>query len=131
MYPTDLKYTKDHEWVRIAGAEARVGITDYAQRQLGDVVYLELPEVGKTVKKGEVFGTIRPATSMVESSSPRPRTNFSSSGTGVDGGVVGEAGRFMVRRAELITLPAKRATAKQELYVWGRFSRFRDKGSVL
>jgi glycine cleavage system H protein len=58
MYPADLKYTKDHEWVRLAGAEARVGITDYAQRQLGDVVYLELPEVGRTVKKGEVFGTI-------------------------------------------------------------------------
>ena len=58
MYPADLKYTKDHEWVRITGSEARVGITDYAQKQLGDVVYLELPDVGRTVKKGEVFGTI-------------------------------------------------------------------------
>ena len=58
MYPADLKYTKDHEWVRIAGAEAQVGITDYAQKQLGDVVYLELPEIGRQIKKGEVFGTI-------------------------------------------------------------------------
>ena len=46
MYPSELKYTKDHEWVRVNGEEARVGITDYAQKQLGDVVYLELPEVG-------------------------------------------------------------------------------------
>ena len=52
MYPADLKYTKDHEWVRLAGAEAQVGITDYAQKQLGDVVYLELPEVGRSFKKG-------------------------------------------------------------------------------
>ena len=58
MYPADLKYTKDHEWVRTAGAEARVGITDYAQKQLGDVVYLDLPEVGRTVHKGESFGTV-------------------------------------------------------------------------
>ena len=43
MYPADFKYTKDHEWVKISGGDARVGITDYAQKQLGDVVYLELP----------------------------------------------------------------------------------------
>jgi len=49
MYPTDLKYTKDHEWVRVNGSEARVGITDYAQKQLGDVVYLKLPEVGRSI----------------------------------------------------------------------------------
>ena len=58
MYPSDRKYTKDHEWVRIEGSEARVGITDYAQKQLGDVVYLDLPEVGRSVKKGESFGTV-------------------------------------------------------------------------
>ena len=46
MYPTELKYTKDHEWVRLSGAEAQVGITDFAQRQLGDIVFMELPEVG-------------------------------------------------------------------------------------
>ena len=58
MYPPDLKYTKDHEWVRLTGSDAQVGITEYAQKQLGDVVYLELPEVGRSLKKGEVFGTI-------------------------------------------------------------------------
>ena len=58
MYPSDRKYTKEHEWVKIEGSEARIGITDYAQKQLGDVVYLDLPEVGRTVKKGESFGTV-------------------------------------------------------------------------
>jgi glycine cleavage system H protein len=70
MYPTDLKYTKDHEWVRISGTEARVGITDYAQKQLGDVVYLELPEVGRTFNKGDVFGTIESVKAVSELYSP-------------------------------------------------------------
>ncbi len=66
MYPADLKYTKDHEWVRLSGSEARVGITDYAQKQLGDVVYLELPEVGRTFSKGDVFGTIESVKAVSE-----------------------------------------------------------------
>ena len=66
MYPADLKYTKDHEWVRIAGADAQVGITDYAQKQLGDVVYLELPEVGRASSKGDVFGTIESVKAVSE-----------------------------------------------------------------
>jgi glycine cleavage system H protein len=70
MYPTDLKYTKDHEWVRISGSEARIGITDYAQKQLGDVVYLELPEVGRTFNKGDVFGTIESVKAVSELYSP-------------------------------------------------------------
>jgi glycine cleavage system H protein len=71
MYPPDLKYTKDHEWVRLgAGSDARVGITDYAQKQLGDVVYLELPSVGRTLKKGEVFGTIESVKAVSELYSP-------------------------------------------------------------
>lgn len=70
MYPSELKYTKDHEWVRVEGSEARVGITDYAQKQLGDVVYLELPEVGRTLKKGEVFGTIESVKAVSELFSP-------------------------------------------------------------
>jgi glycine cleavage system H protein len=70
MYPSELKYTKDHEWVRVEGGEARVGITDYAQKQLGDVVYLELPEVGRTLKKGEVFGTIESVKAVSELFSP-------------------------------------------------------------
>ena len=70
MYPSDLKYTKDHEWVRVTGEEARVGITDYAQKQLGDVVYLELPEVGRMLQKGEVFGTIESVKAVSELFSP-------------------------------------------------------------
>jgi glycine cleavage system H protein len=70
MYPSDLKYTKDHEWVRLDGHQAHVGITDYAQKQLGDVVYLELPEVGRTLKKGEVFGTIESVKAVSELYAP-------------------------------------------------------------
>lgn len=66
----ELKYTRDHEWIRIDGAEARVGITDYAQKQLGDVVYLELPDVGRVVRKGEAFGTIESVKAVSELFSP-------------------------------------------------------------
>ncbi len=57
-FPDDLKYTRDHEWARVQGAKVTVGITDFAQDQLGDVVYVELPEVGDEVKKGETFGVV-------------------------------------------------------------------------
>ena len=70
MYPSDLKYTKDHEWIRADGAEAHVGITDYAQKQLGDVVYLELPEVGRRLSKGDVFGTIESVKAVSELYAP-------------------------------------------------------------
>ena len=69
-YPSDLKYTKDHEWVRLGSGDAQVGITDYAAKQLGDVVYLELPAVGKTLKKGDVFGTIESVKAVSELYSP-------------------------------------------------------------
>lgn len=71
MYPAELKYTKDHEWIRLADpAAAEVGITDYAQKQLGDVVFVELPDVGRTVSKGEVFGTIESVKAVSELFSP-------------------------------------------------------------
>jgi glycine cleavage system H protein len=54
----DCRYAKSHEWVRVDGDEATVGITDYAQQQLSDVVYVELPEIGDVFKKGEVFATV-------------------------------------------------------------------------
>jgi glycine cleavage system H protein len=56
--PKDLKYTKDHEWVRVEGNTAIVGITDFAQGELGDIVFVEIETVGETVAKEEVFGTI-------------------------------------------------------------------------
>ena len=58
MYPPDLKYTRDHEWIRVADGQGHVGITDYAQQQLGDVVYVELPAVGRTFAQGEQFGAV-------------------------------------------------------------------------
>jgi glycine cleavage system H protein len=70
MYPADRKYSKDHEWVKLDGAEAQVGITDYAQKQLGDVVYLELPDVGRSLKQGEVFGTIESVKAVSELYAP-------------------------------------------------------------
>ena len=56
--PTDLFYTKDHEWVRIEGDEAAVGITDFAQSELGDIVFVEIETEGETIDKEEVFGTV-------------------------------------------------------------------------
>jgi glycine cleavage system H protein len=70
MYPSDLKYTKDHEWVRVQDGEAAIGITDYAQKQLGDVVFVELPDVGRTLKQGEAFGTIESVKAVSELFSP-------------------------------------------------------------
>ena len=57
-FPEDLKYTKDHEWIRVEGDVAYVGITDYAQSELGDIVYVDITTEGETVAKEEVFGTI-------------------------------------------------------------------------
>lgn len=57
-FPEELKYTKDHEWVRIEGDIAYVGITDFAQKELGDIVYVDIPSKGKTVAQNEVFGTV-------------------------------------------------------------------------
>lgn len=57
-FPAELKYTKDHEWVRLEGNTAYIGITDFAQRELGDIVYVDINTVGKSVNKEEVFGTV-------------------------------------------------------------------------
>ena len=70
MYPTTLKYTNDHEWVKVDGEEGTVGITHFAQQQLGDVVYVELPEVGATLAKGQAFGTIESVKAVSELFAP-------------------------------------------------------------
>jgi len=69
-YPTELKYTKDHEWVRLAGDTAEIGITDYAQQQLGDVVFVDLPAVGTGVTAGAAFGTIESVKAVSELFAP-------------------------------------------------------------
>ncbi|GMQ30540.1 glycine cleavage system protein GcvH [Algoriphagus confluentis] len=57
-FPEELKYTKDHEWVKIEGDIATIGITDFAQKELGDIVYVEVETIGETIEAGEVFGTV-------------------------------------------------------------------------
>jgi glycine cleavage system H protein len=57
-YPAELRYTKEHEWIRIEGSEATIGITDFAQHQLGDIVYVDIATVGKNLAADEVFGTV-------------------------------------------------------------------------
>src|SRR4051794_9761558 len=69
-YPTGFKYTRDHEWMEIGGDRGTVGITDFAQRQLGDVVYIDLPEVGTRLKVGQSFGTIESVKAVSELYSP-------------------------------------------------------------
>jgi glycine cleavage system H protein len=70
MYPEELRYSKDHEWISVEGDLGRIGITDYAQNQLGDVVFLELPEVGTTLAAGEQFGTVESVKAVSELFSP-------------------------------------------------------------
>lgn len=80
--PSDLKYTKDHEWVRVEGDVAYIGITDFAQKELGDIVYVEIETVGETVEKEDVFGTVEavktvsdlfmPVTGEVLEKNPQP-----------------------------------------------------------
>jgi glycine cleavage system H protein len=69
-YPDGLKYTKNHEWIELSGDRVKVGITDYAQQQLGDVVYVELPEVGTSLKQGDPFGTIESVKAVSELYAP-------------------------------------------------------------
>ena len=64
--PDDLKYTAEHEWARISGSSVRIGITDFAQESLGDVVYVSLPDVGTMITKGEPFGEVESTKSVSE-----------------------------------------------------------------
>ena len=68
--PENLRYTKDHEWVRLEGPRATVGITDHAQSELTDVVYVELPQAGKAVKAGDVLGTVESVKAVSEIFAP-------------------------------------------------------------
>jgi glycine cleavage system H protein len=70
MYPSHLKYTKDHEWLNVEGGDAGIGITDFAQRQLGDIVFVELPQVGRQLTQGEAFGTVESVKAVSELFAP-------------------------------------------------------------
>lgn len=69
-FPEDLRYTEQHEWARVDGDRVQVGITDYAQDALGDVVYVDVPEVGSTVKAGEPFGEVESTKSVSDVYAP-------------------------------------------------------------
>ncbi len=89
MYPTDLRYTEEHEWIAAKGTLATMGITEYAQHELGDIVYVELPEVGRQVQKGEVLGTIESVKAVSEVYAPA-------------GGTVREVNAALNDRPELV-----------------------------
>ncbi|CAM3353903.1 glycine cleavage system protein GcvH [Hydrogenibacillus schlegelii] len=69
-FPAELRYSREHEWVRVEGNRAYIGITDFAQDELGDIVYVELPEVGATVTAGEPFGTVESVKTVSELYAP-------------------------------------------------------------
>lgn len=69
-FPSDLLYTKEHEWISVAGERAKVGITDYAQGQLGDIVFVEVPEAGRSLKKQETFGVVESVKTVSDIYSP-------------------------------------------------------------
>lgn len=70
MYPADYRYTKDHEWIKIDGSTGTIGITEYAQHELGDVVFVELPKVGVRIKAGESFGSVESVKAVSDIFSP-------------------------------------------------------------
>ena len=70
MYPSTFRYTKEHEWVKAEGGEVVVGITDFAQKQLGDIIFIELPEVGRTLGAHESIGTIESVKSVSDVFAP-------------------------------------------------------------
>lgn len=83
-FPTDLKYTKDHEWIRIEGDEAVVGITDFAQRELGDIVFIDINTIGEEVAQDQVFGTIEAVKTVSDLFMPVSATVLSVNGK-IDG----------------------------------------------
>lgn len=70
MYPEDLRYSSEHEWVRVEGNKARIGVTDYAQGELGDVVFVDLPSVGDTITVGQAFAVIESVKSVSDVYAP-------------------------------------------------------------
>jgi glycine cleavage system H protein len=89
VIPDNLNYTKDHEWASVEGPLATVGITDHAQRELGDIVFVELPKVGATVKAGESFGTIEAVKTVAELYAPvSGKVTEVNNDLGADAGVI-------------------------------------------
>lgn len=83
-FPIELKYTKDHEWIRVEGEEAVIGITDFAQRELGDIVFVDINTVGEEVAQNEVFGTVEAVKTVSDLFMPATGTILSVN-TAIDG----------------------------------------------
>jgi glycine cleavage system H protein len=91
VVPEELKYTKDHEWAKLEGANATIGVTDHAQRELGDIVFVELPKVGARVEAGQSFGTIEAVKTVAELYSPVTGTITEVNGAlSADAGVINQ-----------------------------------------
>ncbi len=86
-YPATYRYTREHEWIEVDGKTGKVGITDYAQNSLGDIVFVDLPKVGANVEKGKVFGSVESVKAVSDLYSPVTRNgNRSERGTGYRSG---------------------------------------------
>lgn len=89
MYPADLKYSREHEWIKVEGKRGRIGITDHAQKALGDVVFVELPKVGRAVRQMETFGVVESVKAVSDLYAPV-------------GGTVVEANAMLETKPELV-----------------------------
>lgn len=123
MYPEGFRYSKDHEWIAVEGDRGRIGITDYAQKQLGDVVFLELPEVGRVLKAGEQFGTVESVKAVSELYSPvagevvEANTALASTPETVNKDPHGEAWMIVVRIADPASVGGLMDAAAYDAYV--------------
>jgi glycine cleavage system H protein len=122
-YPQNCRYSKDHEWIRVEGDKGTVGITDHAQKQLGDVVFLELPEVGHALKAGEVFGTVESVKAVSELFAPvtgevvRVNADLTKAPEKVNTDPHGEAWMIVVKLADPKELSGLMDAAAYEAYV--------------
>lgn len=123
MYPEDLRYTKDHEWVRVKGDRGTVGVTDHAQKQLGDVVFLELPAVGRQLKQHETFGTVESVKAVSELFAPltgevlEANTALAQKPETINSDPYGEAWMIVVRVASPAELTGLMDAASYRAYV--------------
>jgi glycine cleavage system H protein len=121
-YPQDRRYSKDHEWVQVERDRGRIGITDHAQNQLGDVVFLELPDVGRKLKAGEVFGTVESVKAVSELFSPvsgevvEVHTELTKSPEKVNADPHGEAWMIVVKLADAGEVSTLMDAAAYEAY---------------
>ena len=123
--PADCKYTKEHEWVRLEGETAAVGITDFAQQELGDVVFVELPAAGTSVKQGQTFGAVESVKAASDLYAPlsgevvEANDALNDSPDTVNKDPYGEGWMLKVRPADLAEINTLMDAAAYDLYVQG------------